>query len=100
MDIMRNTDNEVVAQTLVDAGINVPKGAVSFTTDMFDGEPVMVFHVNIWPDDQPCFQGEWTTVSVKIPENKLERLRSQRLLGTFGWQLDVKTAKGFQPKNG
>lgn len=60
---MRNSDNEVIAQTLVGAGIDVPVGAISFTTATLDGEPVMVFHVNIWPDDQPCFQGEWTTVS-------------------------------------
>lgn len=79
-------------QTLLDLGIKIPDGAVSFTAGM-DG---INFFVHDWPEAEPCYQGNWHIHAVPTSEAQKHALHALGMTGTWGVELNVFGLRGYR----
>lgn len=82
----------MIISILKAAKISIPTGATAFHTEASE----IVFHVNDWSVDDKYFQGQWHAEKASMTNAQFDKLRASNLLGTFGTDLRVADARGYQ----
>ncbi|MDR2839047.1 MAG: hypothetical protein LBV49_10875 [Azonexus sp.] len=82
-------------ETLKQAGIDIPKGAMSFHTATEGRTLFIIFIVHDF--HERYFYGHWHTHEQALTERQETALRAANLLGTWGWELEVADTHGYQP---